>query len=234
MRRSSFITAAAMLATILVTVLFPAGEAGPAEVTGSININSETRITLGNDTNTVRIEGYFSMIEKSGLETVGTISAGLVVSGGEWTTRLSQDYWNDVERNNHYDFILSVEVPQGVSAGQSESYNLILTFYNQLDQEVGTTSTGTLVVVESILDNGKEDDDQDDDDGAVPVEDESVSLIIPIFVIGLIIGLVVALIWAKKNLEIVRSDQGKRRIMFREKDSGHILGRKDEPPIELD
>jgi hypothetical protein len=228
------ITVAAMLLTLIVTVISYTGDAGPKEVVGTIDITPETAVTVGNETTPIVIEGFFYIDQRTGLETVGTISASLQVSGGEWSSSLSQTYWASVDRNNHYDFTLNVDIPMGVGAGQSESYNLLLTFHNQRDQEVGSTSSGSLVRIDEVIDNGRDDDDKDDDDGAVPVEDESVSLIIPIFVIGLIIGLIVALIWAKKNLEIVRSGDGKRKVMFREKDSGHILGRKDEPPIELD
>jgi hypothetical protein len=232
--KSTILVAAAVLLSIFI---FPASSqpvsAGPTGITATIEIPPETRIVMGNETTTVVVEGYFAMLEKSGLETVGTISASLEISGGEWSNSLSQTFWANVERNNNYDFTVSVDIPGGVSAGQSESYNLVLTFYNQLDQQVGSTSKGTLVVVDSVIDNGG-DDDGEDDDGTVPGEDKSISLIIPIFIVGLLIGLIVALIWAKKNLEIVRSSDGRRRIMLREKDSGHIIGKKDEPPIELD
>jgi len=56
----------------------------------------------------------------------------------------------------------------------------------------------------------------------------------PIFIVIIVIGLVIAGIWAKKNLEFVREEDGSRRVMLREKDTGHIFGRKKQPPPELD
>jgi len=232
MRWTSVIAAFVILSTFfLITEPRPVS-AGPEGITATIEVPAENRIVLGNKTTTVSIEGYFAILERSGLDTVGTISANLEVIGGEWAKTLSRNRWNDVEKNNNYDFTLKVEVPPGVGAGQSESYNLVLTFRNQFDQEVGSASAGTLLVVETIIDIG--DDDEENDDVLAPVEDGSVSLLIPIFVLGLVIGLVVVLIWARKNLELVRSQDGRRRIYLREKDSGHIVGRKDDPPIELD
>jgi hypothetical protein len=223
-----------MILSTLLTLTMTGAIAGPSDVQGDIQVQGEYPVvitegeTLGFD-----IEGYFAVTGRSGFESVGTISARLTISEGQWNPVLSQTTWNSVDQNENYDFTISVTIPNGTGLGESSAYTLLLTFYNSLDQEVGSDTAGFSVRVETILPSSDDDDDTSDDDDMAPIEDESFPLW-PFFIIFIVIGLVIVAIWLKRNIEVVREEDGSHRVLFREKDSGHILGRKKQPPPELD
>ncbi|MGA1819812.1 MAG: hypothetical protein ACMUHU_02265 [Thermoplasmatota archaeon] len=230
----SFLTALVSLAILLVMgTFFSAVHGSPATVQATITIPEDNPITLiGNQTTSLEIQGFF-VVDSVGIgDSFGGLTASMIVTGDEWNPTLSQTRWTDVEAQTEYSFMLTVTITGGASSGDSSSYTLTLTFSNSISNNVGR-STATLVVrVEGVIVND-DDDDTGDDDDISPVEDESLPLW-PFFIAALLIGLIIVGVWAKMNLEIVHEEDGSRRIMIREKDSGHILGQKKQTPPELD
>jgi len=220
---------------ILLVIVFNISQVlgAPATVQATITIPDDNPITLlGNQTTSLEIQGYF-VVNSVGIgDSFGGLTASMIVTGDEWNPTLSQSRWTNVEAQTEYAFMLTVTIAGGARSGDSNSYTLTLTFSNSISNDVGSSTTTLVVRVEGVIVNG-DDDDVDDDDDIAPVEDESFPLW-PFFVAAIVIGLIIVGIWAKMNLEIVHEEDGSRRIMIREKDSGHILGRKKQPPPELD
>jgi hypothetical protein len=208
-------------------------EGGPAEVVGEIQVQGEYLVVLNEDqVMNYEVEGFFAVTSKTGLDALGGTYATMTVSEGGWDPGLSPSRWDSVQQNENYDFTVSLTIPNGTGVGEQNAYTLILTFYNSFDQEVGSDTAGFSVRVENVIPSGDDDDDSSDDDDVIsPVEDESFPLW-PFFIGGIVIGLIIIGIWGRKNLEFVRDEDGSRRVMLREKDTGHILGRKKQPPPE--
>jgi hypothetical protein len=207
--------------------------AGPNTVTGSILILGQFDVVIREDeTLPFDVEGFFSVTKDVwDIGTYATMSVELNV--GDWEPALSQTRWETVQQDETYDLMVSVTIPNGSLVGEQSSYTLILTIYNNLDQEVGSDTEGFSIDIKSVIPTGDDDDSTADDEIITPIEDESFPLW-PIFIIVIVIGLIIVGIWARKNLEFIREEDGSRRIMLREKDSGHILGRKKQPPPEIE
>jgi len=215
-----------LLAVVLQTVAF----AAPSTVEATISIPETNDLNLvANQSKELVIEGSFVVTDTGLGDTLGGLTATLMVSGDEWNPILSDSRWTNVEVNKEYRFNLTVTIDRGARAGETNTYTLTLTFSNPRGN-VGTATKGVTVSISSRIDNGGDDDD---DDVIAPIDDKSFPLW-PFFIAAIVIGLIVVGIWAKKNLEVVHEEDGSKRIMIREKDSGHILGRKKQPPPELD
>lgn len=193
---------------------------GPETLNGELNIPSRVPVVGSKDNaTTVRVDGVFRVNEKSGLDALAPASATLSVSKGEWEAALSVTYFSDVQEGDIYDFYVTIEVPSDAKEGDSSSYTVTLT----LEDFRGSTQTGATFVVniEKVLG-----EDNDDGDGFLGGSSGgSISLIWPLFILGLIVLTVIIIIWAKRNFELVR-EVGTKKVFIREKDSGRIIGRR--------
>jgi len=115
-----------------------------------------------------------------------------------------------------------VKVPFDVKDGATQTFSVRLTLTNQLSSASDQASFSVVVQREEVA---------DDDDGPLGLPGDSSVPILPILFIGAILVFVaVAGVWISKNIEIVREVGGRRRIFFREKGSGRILGKRKAPP----
>ncbi|MBN1540453.1 MAG: hypothetical protein JW939_09940 [Candidatus Thermoplasmatota archaeon] len=220
------------LATLLLVLILSGVEGMPQEVQADISVPAETSLTLReNKTAEIDIDGFFTVTSTGPLDAVGGLTANLEITDSGWDPRLSQTIWTNVEVQTDRSFVVLLTIGPDTVAGERNSYTLTLTLSNSLSGAVVGTETAVMSVsIENILDDGREDDD---DDGSPVVEDGSFPLW-PFFLGAIVVGLIVVAIWAKMNLELVREEDGRRRVYIREKDSGRIVGRKNQPPPELE
>lgn len=221
------------MAAVLFSLVFTIGSEGsPRTVQSNISIFDTEIVIRENETTEVQVDGSF-MIESVGAgDTIGGLSATLTISEATWAPTLSQTFWDNVQQEQDYFFTVDFTIPEDTGVGDSSNPTLYLDFENPIKGDVGSSSRGFEVKVISVIDSGRNDDD--DDSGIIsPAEDESFPLW-PIFIIVIVIGLVIAGIWVRKNIDFVREEDGSRRIMMREKDTGRILGRKKQPPPEIE
>ncbi|MBN1390922.1 MAG: hypothetical protein JXA22_09815 [Candidatus Thermoplasmatota archaeon] len=229
--RTSACSILTVAAIILSTILMASASGEPQEVRGDIIVPAETHLTLrGNQTLELRLDGFFVVASAGPLDTVGGLSASLEISGSGWSPRSSQSRWTGVEVQTDYPFQVMLSIGPGAEAGESNSYTLTVTFSNSLTGTIlGTASASMFVGIDEVL----HDVDDDEDEEIYVVEDDSIPLW-PFFIGAIVIGLLIMGVWAKMNIQVVREDDGSRRIYLKERDSGRIIGRKGGPPPEID
>lgn len=196
---------------------------GPSTISGEIELLPEWQVFVEgmNDTE-VNVEGQFRIVDKSGADSLLDLTATLSLSGGDWQAQLPRTTYPNVVQGEIYQFDVVVTVPYDVKDGASQTFTVKLTLSNRLNTVEDQASFSLSVQREEV---------SDDDDGPLGLpSDSSVPLLPILFVAAVLIFAAVAGIWISRNIEIVREVGGKRRIYFREKGSGRILGRRRSPP----
>ena len=204
------------LVLMLGLVLGPAGvSAGHETVSAAVEVPPEVGSKAGRSNDTIIvIDGSFT-VTMSGPDQFLTLTGELSVSQGVWPAGISPSTFSNLIQGERYAFTINVTVPAGSDLPGTGSYVVKLTLSNLL----GSTSVEEAFIVKV------------EPQGAVDVEDGG---ILPrfnggfpwgmvIFVLGLVFLMVLGVIWALRNLEMVREIEGRRRIMLREKRSGRIL-----------
>jgi hypothetical protein len=196
----------------------------PSSISGDIEVLPEWQVFIeGRNDTLVNIDGQFRVEEKSGLDTLLDLTATLSVSGGDWQAQLPKTTFPNVVTGEIYLFKVVITVPFDVTDGAVQTFSVKLTLTNQLNTAQDQVSFTVAV---------QREEDPDDDDGPLSLPGGSSIPLLPIFfVAAILVFAAVAGIWVSKNIEIVREVGGRRRIFFREKGSGRILGKRRPPPV---
>lgn len=233
MYRFGMRSAAAFLALIiLMTASSPAVFGSPSVVQGSISVDSPVEIVpnKANET-TVSIPGSFRVDSKNGPDTLLVTDAGLSISGGTWSAALSETHWEGIEEGRIYTFTITVIIPAGSAAGESVTYTLTLVFSNILGSSTPETTPLNIVLMRIPNGDNDPDDGPDDNDTADQPDVGNPFPIWIIFVGGLVVLLAGGAVWAFRNLEMVREDDGGRRIMMKER---KVYRKKDIEELSLE
>lgn len=216
-------TSAVLVSLVLsLTVFTTPVDSSPEAITAEIDLQSQVNVVpnQSNET-TVSISGTFYIETKSGVDQADT-DASLSVSGGPWTANINPRSFQSVEKQVFYDFTVTVVVPQDANAGESGSYTVEIVFSNLFGSSDPETAP-----LRITLEEGPQvgDDDGNGGNATVPQTPKSFPYWL-IFLGGIVILVAIGVVWAVRNLEIVRETSGDRRIMLREKDSGKVFDRR--------
>jgi hypothetical protein len=214
------------LMMFLVPVLFSGGsQAAPTSVSGSIELNDMWPYFPEDEgQETIEIVGSFTISEKSLQDAPFPVTATVTLSPGQWEASLRQSVYEIEETGTWERFYIDVTIPEGVKTGESSSYAVSIHFQGRFSDS--SAQAGFTVKIESgSMDDDISDDDDDDGNSEGDLQNTGSFPIWPIFLLILIIALIIAGIWAYRNIEVVREVDGKRKIYLREKDTGRILGR---------
>jgi hypothetical protein len=200
--------------------------AGHSALAGEVQLaNNNWEIAKAEDGETILpVEGAFMVTEKSGLDIIGEVTATISVSTGQWQAEPRQVVYNDIPVDAWQTFVIDVTIPEDESPGMTSSYSISIYLEGQVSEE--TLTQGFVVTLMS--ESGDDDDTDPDDNGASNDNDGeggSSFPIWPLFVLGLIVLLVFVIIWAYRNIEVVREVDGRRKLYLREKDTGRIFGK---------
>ena len=216
----SWIMVVLMLAAIPMVI-----DGSPESIDAEIQMNNswEAAVEEGEDA-VLTVDGSFILTERTGLDRITPVTATLSVSEGQWDATPRQTVYNDVGTENWVTFSIDLTIPEDSKAGQSSSYTVTILFQGQTS-EITETAGFSVLLTSASDDDGDNDGNGDEDsidnagasNGGFPIW--------PVFVLGLIILLVFAGIWAYRNLEIVREVDGRHKIYLREKDTGRIIGK---------
>lgn len=205
-----------ILVLLIGLVLGHAGvSAGHEAVSATIEVPPEVGSEAGrfNDTIIV-IEGSFT-VARSGPDQFLTLTGELSLSLGVWPAMITPSTFSNLVQGERYTFTINVTVPAGSDLPGTGSYLVKLTLTNIL----GSTSVEEAFIVK-VEPQGAVDEE---DVGILPRFKGGFPWGIMIFVLGLLFLIVLGVIWAFRNLELVREIGGRRNIMLREKKSGRIL-----------
>ncbi|MDG6225233.1 MAG: hypothetical protein QCI82_06940 [Candidatus Thermoplasmatota archaeon] len=189
--------------------------AGNETVSATIEVPPEvsSEAMRSNDTVMV-IEGYFT-VTRSGPDQLLQLSGALTISQGTWPAEITPSTFSNLVQGERYSFQVNVTVPADSELPGTASYVIELIITNIL----GSTSFEEAFIVKvdppAPVDQG--------DESIIPGFEGGFPWGILIFVIGLLFLIVLCVVWAFRNLELVREIGGGRRIMLREKKSGRIL-----------
>lgn len=213
------ITAMATTIILLLLALALGADAGPSAIGGDIDVPGEVTVQSrpGNDTD-VSVAGTFRVTAKNGPDQFLRLTAALSASGGQWPTVVHPSLFEDVAVGTDYEFTISFSVPAGTLNGTHTAYSVTLLLTNVLGSSQIVDSFQVSVRTDI---GGGGDDDGGGDPGGISVSDFPWGLLI--FIGGLFIFLGLGIVWAYRNLELVREVGGRRRIMMREKSSGRLL-----------
>ncbi len=195
----------------------------PSTISGDIEVQPEWQVFVeGRNDTILNIDGQFRVAEKNGLDTLLDLTATLGVTGGDWKAQLSKTTYPNVVPGEIYPFKVVVTVPFDVKDGAAQTFSVKLTLTNQLNTAQVQASFTVTVQREEV---------PDDDDGPLGLPSGSSIPLLPIlFVAAVLVFAAVFGVWVSRNIEIVREVGGRRRIFFREKGSGRILGKRRPPP----
>jgi hypothetical protein len=193
-------------------------------VEGEIELPSDVPVVSypGNETH-VTVQGTFRVTAKNGPDQILRLTGTIAVEGGQWPGAVEPSTFDDVQAGTDYEFTISFIVPAGTEDGANTAYTVTLLLMNILGPNQIVASFR--VEVENKGGNGGSEDGIDL--GSVDMSDFPWGLFI--FIGGLIVFLLLGLIWAYRNLELVREVGGRRRVMMREKHSGRIIKRRYPP-----
>ncbi|MGA1822239.1 MAG: hypothetical protein ACMUIG_06910 [Thermoplasmatota archaeon] len=232
LREGSSVPAAFLVLILLVSGLSPYVFGSPSSVEGSISIDRTVKIVQNRINETeVFVPGTFRVDNMDLQDQPLITSADLSISGEATSASLSQSHWDSVEEYNIYDFEVTVIIPADSPIGPYDTFTLTLTFTNLLGT---STSDPRQLSIDLIANpnNGGNPDDGPDDDGNVTTAD--VGNPFPIWIIfvgGLGILLAGGAVWVFRNVEMVREEDGGRRIMMKEK---KVYRKKDIEELSLE
>ncbi len=193
-------------------------------VEGEIELPSDVPVVSypGNETH-VTVQGTFRVTAKNGPDQILRLTGTISVEGGQWPGAVEPSTFDDLEAGTDYEFTISFTVPSGTDDGANTAYTVTLLLVNIL----GPNQIVASFRVEVEKKGGEGGTDGGIDLGSVEMADFPWGLLI--FIGGLIVFLALGLIWAFRNLELVREVGGRRRVMMREKRSGRIIKRRYPP-----
>ncbi len=223
--RRSFSFPIMVLVTALLNVACLTGAfSSPSSISGDINLENQWPIAPLKDEETVlQVQGAFILTEKSGLDLISPVTATISVSSGQWDAVPRVSTYSDVTPNEWTNFIIDITIPIEARTGENSPYTVTVSFEGQVSNDEVTA--GFVVTIISVTgDDDTVDDDSEPSEGNNDQENNGFP-IWPVFLLGLIAVLIIAGIWAYRNVEIVRETDGRRRVYFREKDTGRIIGK---------
>lgn len=221
----SVITAHILLCLTLTLIQLPA-DGSPESISAEIQMNNSWEVAFDEGDDFVyTVDGSFILTERTGLDRLTPVTATLSVSEGQWDATPRQTVYNDVGVDNWETFSIDLEIPGDASAGQSSSYTVTIVFQGQTSETTETTGFTVLLSSASTDDDDDNTGNGDEDSVDEPAASGGGFPIWPVFVLGLMVLLVFAGIWAYRNIEIVREVDGRHKIYLREKDTGRIIGK---------
>jgi hypothetical protein len=226
------ISAALILILLMITISSPSISGRPSAVEGSISIDRTVQIVQNRMNETeVEVTGTFRVDSMDRPDQTFTTSADLDIDGELSTASLSQYHWDSVEEYRIYTYTVIVIIPADSPIGPYDTYTLTLEFTNML----GTSDTDPAKMTIELItrSNGGENSD-DGPQGNNTADESSVGNPFPIWIIfvgGLVVLLVGGAVWFYRNVEIVREEDGGRRIMMKERKT---YNKKDIEELSLD
>lgn len=220
MKRAFVISVAISLFLLSITSV---ATSSPEAIMADVDITSQLSVVPNRANQTdIPITGTFYITEKSGIDQPLETDASVSVSGGPWPATVDPSTFQAVEKEIFYEFTVTVMVPQDASPGESGSYTVEVVFSNVMGSSDPETAS-VRITLESGPQTG---DDEPGGNTTAPPAPSSFPYWL-VFLGGILILVAVGVIWAVRNLEVVRETSGDRRIMLREKDSGRVYdGRK--------
>jgi hypothetical protein len=224
MRRSFTFPIMVLVAVFLNVACLTGAFSSPSAISGDINLENQWPIApLKGEETVLQVQGAFILTERSGLDLISPVTATVSVSSGQWDAVPRVSSYSDVTPNEWTKFIIDVTIPPEARSGENSPYTVTVRFEGQVSNDEVTA--GFVVTIISVTgDDDTVDDDVDPSDTGNDQENKRFPYW-PVFLLGLIAILVIAGIWAYRNVEIVRETDGRRRIYLREKDTGRIIGK---------
>jgi len=179
----------------------------------------ETVVELGENGTVAIIRGTFEVTALTGADQFLALTGEVSVTGGIWSATVDPSVYESIEESTVYEFDVRVQVPSDAAKGESSVHLITLRLSNvRVDQEFTSLTTVRLAGSSG---------EGEMDDAPFLVRSEDIPWGIVIFIVGLVFLLALGIVWAVRNLEMVREVGGSRRIMLREKESGRLIkGRK--------
>lgn len=224
MRRSFTFPIMVLVSVFLSVACLTGAFSSPSAISGDINLENQWPIAPLKDEETIlQVQGAFILTERSGLDLISPVTATVSVSSGQWDAVPRVSTYSDVTPNEWINFIIDITIPTEARTGENSPYTVTVRFEGQVSNDEVTA--GFVVSIISVTgDDDPVDDDTKPSDGNEDQENNGFP-IWPVFLLGLIAILVIAGIWAYRNVEIVRETDGRRRVYLREKDTGRIIGK---------
>jgi len=202
---------------LLMMISAPASS-DPSAVDGEIDLPQEV-IVQGHEGNgtIVVVMGSFTVTAKNGADQILRLGGSLSIAGDDWPATIEPSTFSDLTVGTPYEFSIVFTVPAGTASDTMTSYSVTLVLQNVL---------GNTQIADSF--QATVEQRRDDGDGGGGVLDElrgdvEVPWGLLIFFGGLWVFMALGVVWAYRNLELVREVGGRRRIMMREKGSGRLL-----------
>jgi len=223
LKKAARISSASVSISLICLLLSPVVGGAPEVLQGTVavdGLSGPVRVSSSNETNLI-VTGFVRLDEKRTPLSQGDVNVRLdLEGGGEWTASVEPGSIPDMEVGIHYNIRIAIRIPPSHVGGQSQSYLVTAVFEDNL----GSVQTSDQFVVMTEVDEGG-------DGGNSTVNVPNPERGFPIWILfpaGILFLLVLAGIWAYRNLEFVRERGGGRKIYLREKDSGRVL--KKPPP----
>ena len=196
LKKAALLQSALVLISLISMVLSQGVEGSPKVLQGTVvvdDLSGPVRVTSSNETNLI-VAGFVRLDEKRTPLSQGEVNVRLdLEGGGEWAASLEPGSIQDMEVGIHYNIRIAITIPPSQVGGQSQSYSVTAVFEDNFGS---VQATDQFVVMTEV--------DEDGGGGNNTVNVPNPERGFPIWILfpaGILFLLVLAGIWAYRNLE---------------------------------